>query len=161
MKKNNAGFMLVEALVMSMVILGVLIFMFIQFENISRGYDRSFHYNTIQNLYMTNEIKQYLIKSSDWDNLKEEVKIDEKKYVKITNRYDEDGTFVQLKQETNAKTIVLADEPLSLLKGYKIEELSEKMHDFINYVKVDNVEFEYRLLVEFDDGTFASLRMEA
>lgn len=160
MKKNNAGFMLVEALVMSMVIMGVLIFMFIQFENISRGYDKSFHYNNIQNIYMVNEIKEYLIEKSDWNSLKEEVDENTKKYIDITNRYT-DSTFTTLKQQTKAKTIILADETLSKLKGYKTGELSEKMNDFVNYVKVDKVDNQFRLLVEFNDETFASLRMEA
>ena len=34
MKKNNQGFMLVEALIMSTVVIGVLVFMFIQFPKI-------------------------------------------------------------------------------------------------------------------------------
>lgn len=160
MKKNNAGFMLVEALVMSMVILGVLIFMFIQFENISRGYDRSFHYNTIQNIYIVNEIKQYLIENSDWNSLKEEVDNNTKKYINITDKYT-DNTFTTLKQQAKVQTILLADESLSQLKGYRTKELSEKMNDFVNYVKVDKVDTQYRLLVEFSDETFASLRMEA
>ena len=40
--KNNKGFMLVEALVMSMIVIGTLTFMYIQFQNISRSYEKSF-----------------------------------------------------------------------------------------------------------------------
>ena len=46
MKKNNQGFMLVEFLVVSIFVLGTLIFLTIEFNNINKSYNRSFKYDT-------------------------------------------------------------------------------------------------------------------
>lgn len=157
MKKNNKGFMLVEALVMSMVVIGTLTFMYIQFQNISRSYEKSFNYNTITDLYITNEVKNYLINNSLVDTYKNEVDNNTSKYIKIGDITD--SSFVELKEKGQIKTVILANESLSGLKGKKTKDLSEKFNDFINYLKVDKEGNGYRLLIEFNDDTYASLRI--
>ena len=155
--KNNKGFMLVEALVMSMIVIGTLTFMYIQFQNISRSYEKSFNYNTITDLYITNEVKNYLINNSLVDTFKNEVDNNTSKYIKIGDITD--SGFVELKEKGQIKTIILANESLSELKGKKTKDLSEKFNDFINYLKVDKEGNGYRLLIEFNDDTYASLRI--
>ena len=157
MKKNNKGFMLVEALVMSMVVIGTLTFMYIQFQNISRSYEKSFNYNTITDLYITNEIKDYLIDNDLLDTYKDKVVGSTSKYIIIDDITD--SSFEMLKFKGQVKTILLTDESLSGLKGKKTNTLSEKFNDFINYLKVDKEEGEYRLSIEFNDDTFASLKL--
>lgn len=157
MKKNNKGFMLVEALVMSMVVIGTLTFMYIQFQNISRSYEKSFNYNTITDLYITNEIKDYLIDNDLLDTYKDKVTGSSAKYIIINDITD--SSFKMLKFKGQVKTILLTDESLSGLKGKKTNTLSEKFNDFINYLKVDKEEGKYRLLIEFNDDTFASLKI--
>lgn len=155
--KNNKGFMLVEALVMSMVVIGTLTFMYIQFQNISRSYEKSFNYNTITDLYITNEVKNYLINNCLVDTYKNEVDNNTSKYIKIGDITD--SSFVELKEKGQIKTVILANESLSGLKGKKTKDLSEKFNDFINYLKVDKEGNGYRLLIEFNDDTYASLRI--
>lgn len=157
MKKNNKGFMLVEALVMSMVVIGTLTFMYIQFQNISRSYEKSFNYNTITDLYITNEVKNYLINNNLLDTYKGKVTASSTKYTIIDDITD--SSFEMLKFKGQVKTILLTDESLSELKGKKTSTLSEKFNDFINYLKVDKEEGKYRLLIEFNDDTFASLKL--
>lgn len=157
MKKNNKGFMLVEALVMSMVVIGTLTFMYIQFQNISRSYEKSFNYNTITDLYITNEVKNYLINNNLLDTYKGKVTASFTKYTIIDDITD--SNFEMLKFKGQVKTILLTDESLSGLKGKKTNTLSEKFNDFINYLKVDKEEGKYRLLIEFNDDTFASLKI--
>ncbi len=157
MKKNNKGFMLVEALVMSMVVIGTLTFMYIQFQNISRSYEKSFNYNTITGLYITNEVKNYLINNNLLDTYKGKVTASFTKYTIIDDITD--SSFEMLKFKGQVKTILLTDESLSGLKGKKTSTLSEKFNDFINYLKVDKEEGKYRLLIEFNDDTFASLKL--
>lgn len=157
MKKNNKGFMLVEALVMSMVVIGTLTFMYIQFQNISRSYEKSFNYNTITDLYITNEVKNYLINNNLLDTYKDKVTASFTKYTIIDDITD--SSFEMLKFKGQVKTILLTDESLSELKGKKTSTLSEKFNDFINYLKVDKEEGKYRLLIEFNDDTFASLKL--
>ena len=155
--KNNKGFMLVEALVMSMIVIGTLTFMYIQFQNISRSYEKSFNYNTVTGLYITNEVKNYLINNSLVDTYKNEVDNNTSKYIKIGDITD--SGFVELKEKGQIKTVILANESLSELKGKKTKDLSEKFNDFINYLKVDKEGNGYRLLIEFNDDTYASLRI--
>ena len=157
MKKNNQGFMLVEALVMSIVIIGVLVFMYVQFQNISRSYDKSFHYNTVTGLYLTNEVKEYLTVNDLMDSLKQEVTESSKKFVIID--YEKTGSWGTLLTKGNIKTIVIADEGLTEIKGKRTSDFSEKFNDFINYIKVDKLDNEYRLLIEFSDDTYASLKL--
>ena len=70
-----------------------------------------------------------------------------------------DSSFKELINKGQIKTIVLADEALSKLKGTKTSDLSEKFNDFINYLKVDKEDNKYRLLIEFQDDTYASLKI--
>ena len=60
MKNNNKGFMLLETLIVSCIVLGVLIYMYSQFRNININYQRIFKYNTVSSLYKTNEIKKFI-----------------------------------------------------------------------------------------------------
>ena len=46
MKKNNRGFTLVETLVVSAFIVGILIFLFSQFSRLKSSYEASFEYYT-------------------------------------------------------------------------------------------------------------------
>ncbi|MBR6690703.1 MAG: hypothetical protein IKL65_05170 [Bacilli bacterium] len=59
-KKNNKGFMLAETLVVTAFVAGVLIFLFIQFSNLSNAYDDSYIYNTSEGLYALEDIKDYI-----------------------------------------------------------------------------------------------------
>lgn len=157
MKKNKQGFMLVEALVMTTVVIGVLVFMFIQFRNINRGYDRSFSYNTVPSLHYTNEIKNYLISNNKVADLINSSNSAEKRYIGVD--YSSDESWNKLIEKTGIKKIIFADEGLTRIKGEYISEFSEEFNDFINYVPVKKEVNKYRLLVEFTDGTFASLRL--
>ena len=60
MKKNNKGFLLTEACIASTFIVTVLTFLYIQFRDISRGYEQTFKYNTINALYGVNNIRNLL-----------------------------------------------------------------------------------------------------
>src|SRR5574344_1738439 len=59
-KSNNKGFMLLETLIVSTVILSTLVFLYIQFVNVKSSYEVSFRYNTIPGLYMAKEVSTYL-----------------------------------------------------------------------------------------------------
>ena len=158
MKKNNQGFMLVEALIMSVVVIGVLVFMYVQFQNISTSYDKSFSYNTVNNLYITHELKTFLNDNNYLEEIKEDIASSGTKYVNIADYSITSVVWSELKNRGNVKTILIADESLSSLKGRRTSGLSEKFNDFINYLKVDKEENKYRILVEFNDDTYASIK---
>jgi len=60
MIKNNKGFAITEVLILSTVIIGVLIFMYSQFKNINRSYQISFKYDTVEGMYLANNIINYI-----------------------------------------------------------------------------------------------------
>ena len=51
-KKNNKGFMLVETLIVATFLVTTLLFIYVQFNNITRTYDTSFRYNTVNGLIL-------------------------------------------------------------------------------------------------------------
>ena len=156
MKKDNRGFMLVEALVMSTVIVGVMVYMFIQFQSLNKNYDKSFKYNTVSGLYVTNEIKNYLSARNVIDDLASSLS----SQAYITVDYQGDNTWTALKEKANINQVIFAKENLGDLKGKKIEGISPKFRDYINYLKVNNNIGIYSILIEFKDDTYASLRIE-
>ena len=63
----------------------------------------------------------------------------------------------------NVKTLLLSIENLENLKqrvatAYVLP-FSQKFRDFIQYIKYDGMDGEYRLIVEFKDETFASIKI--
>lgn len=66
-KKNDKGFMLAETLIVTTFVASVLIYLFIQFTNLSKSYDESYIYNTTEGLYALEDIKNYMY--SDYEAL--------------------------------------------------------------------------------------------
>ena len=52
--------MLTETLIVATLLITVLLFMYVQFKNVMRSYERSFKYNTINNIYALNNAKKYI-----------------------------------------------------------------------------------------------------
>ena len=67
MKKNNKGFMLVEAIITSTVILTALIAFYSQFDKIYTKYNERNNYHDIDSLYASKEIFEFLL-SNDYYN---------------------------------------------------------------------------------------------
>ena len=72
MKKKQKGFVLVETLVVSLLVLTVLIFLFLQLNTINLNYQKSFRYNTVEGLYSANNMKVYILKNG-YENLVKEM----------------------------------------------------------------------------------------
>ncbi len=149
MKKNNKGFLLAEVFIVSGFVLGVLVYMFIQINSIIKNYNRSFSYDTVEGLYMTNEVINY-------------IKIKEKNTNTITTACSsyqiisfEDDLGEEIKRTTNIKTAILGNS--SYLKTVTNDSnITPKAQDYINYMNQKN---NCILLLEFNDDTYASLNM--
>jgi len=69
MKKNNIkGFVLAEVIIVSVVVITALTVMYMQFISVNNSYYRSFKYNTVDDLYATNNIRSF-IEDDNLDNL--------------------------------------------------------------------------------------------
>ena len=161
-KNNQKGFMLVEAFIVSTFVLGVLVFMFIQLRTVVNGYDRSFSYNTVPGIYIANEIGKFVV-NFDYENTKQTV--DNAGYViKNIDSYSEfdyavSDTWNAMLQDANVKTVIIATEDATILKEAKNGQISSKLEDYIDYLNVGNLTNRYRIIVEFNDETFASVKL--
>ena len=79
---KNKGFMLIETLVASTIILGALTFLFIQFSSIKRSYENSFKYNSIPGLYNGKILADFLSKNGT-TNLDKTLNKSTKGYVQL------------------------------------------------------------------------------
>lgn len=168
MKKNNQkGFMLVEAFIVSTFVIGILVFMFVQIRTITNGYNRSFSYNTIPGIYIANEIGKFVI-NNDYEDIKLEVdNASGDGYIIIgTDEYINpysvlNDTWIEMVNNVNVKSVVITREDAAKLKATTDEQLSSKFKQYIKALKVDNISGLYRILVEFNDETYASIILPA
>jgi hypothetical protein len=170
---SKKGFMLVETLVVSVFVVGALMFMYIQFQKIRTSYETSFKYNTINSLYAVNNIREYIL-SNGFENLV--TNLGSNGYLDLTSCpssfLTETNYCMQLLTTLNVldpegvgniNKVIFAKEDLIDLRAYLSSTpssgFSEEMKRFINGLKVDNDNNKYRLLVQFNDNTYASLKI--
>ena len=160
MIKNEKGFALTEVLILSAVVIGVLTFMFIQFKTINRSYQRSFKYDTPEGLYIANNILNY-INVDNYDMLVEQLLNTPEGYIDITNcdisLYNTSSFCEQLFTESNIEQIIFTKENPSKVK-INIKNFSSDMQDFIKQIKTVNSETDYRIIIKYTNGTFATMR---
>lgn len=155
MKKNNqSGFMLAEAFIVSAFILGVLVFMFIQINTVISGYNKSFSYNTIPGIYITREIKKFII-DNNYEAIKENIELNG--YTIIDDTYLNDIGNEMIK-DSEIKTIVLSKQDMTTLKSSTDNNISNKLFAFIETLNSDS-HFDYILIVEFTDDTYSTVNL--
>ncbi len=148
--------MLAETIVVTSFVVGVLIFLFIQFTNLTKNYNNHYEYNTVEGLYALKNIRNY-------------IKSDDVAFNKIKDRVIEYGFF-------DIKSCDIFSEKEYCLKLFELNEIDniyvtnnnfkreifDEFHDsfkmFIKKIDAEDDET-YRLLVEFDDKTFATIRV--
>ena len=154
-KMNNKGFMLMETLIVSTFLVSTLLFIYIQFNNINKTYEKSFKYNTVNSLYSLNNLKNY-ISNDGIINLKNKANTDF--YVQIndcsTDYFAYPDYCRTLINSLNIKTAILIDNDNI---EYLDNNLDQTMLDFINEIDVN---LKYSLVAEFNDNTFAYLEIE-
>lgn len=160
MIKNNKGFALTEVLIISTVVVGVLIFMYTQFKNINRSYQYSFRYDTVEGLYLTNNILQY-ISDNDYDNLVEKLEESEQKYLELEECDPEifsTSTFCDmLFTKSKVDKVLFTKENLREFKS-QMTDFDQDFQDYINQIQTSNNQTDYRIIVKYQNGTYASLR---
>lgn len=164
MKKNEKGFTLLETLIVSTFIASTLIYLFIQINNIKTSYDITFRYNTVPGLYGAQNVLSFLNKNT-YDDVKVSVENSELHYVDLT-----DGTalangsnvyYKDLIKKLNIKTVIMIKEDTTdiLTNLDQITLFTEEMKRFIKRIDSDKNENLYRLVVEYNDNTFATIKI--
>lgn len=160
MKKNRKGFTLIETLLVSTFVIGVLVYLFVQFSNIKKNYDISFERDTIPSLYYVQNIGSYL---ETVDISRITTKLTTNDYVEIEScdfMITSAAYCRELMHMANvSKAIVVTTD----LKGFqeRLQQMnnpfSETMYQYILSLSPPKIEVN-RLIVEFTNGTVASLQ---
>ena len=158
-KSNQKGFMLVEAFIVSTLVLAVLVFMFVQIRTVINGFDKSFSYNTVSGIYIANELSDY-IQARGYD---EETVENEGYIIKGYNSYESHGIDVsdiwnRMLKNTNIKNVIISTSDTTKLKSSLSAEISAGLKDYVKTLKIDGFN-EHRLIIEFNDKTYASIKM--
>lgn len=163
MKKQ--GFMLFETLVVSTVILGILIFLFVQFSAIKRNYITSFNYNTIPGLYNAKTFATFL---EDDGYVIYDFKLSNETvngYVKISCTDLKSTICNELVSYMDAKNILFVGNNISTLKNnlstsnYDRSLFSEKFRQFILTLNTVEIAGKNRLIIEYNNGTYAVINV--
>lgn len=160
MIKNNKGFAITEVLILSTVIIGVLIFMYSQFKSINRGYQYSFKYDTPEGMYLANNIVNY-INEGNYDKLVELLNNTQEGYIDITECNIDNSNLISyceaLFQKSEIEKIIFTEENLEKLKQ-NMNNFDNDLKNYINQIKTTNEKNDYRIIIKYINGTFASMR---
>jgi glyceraldehyde-3-phosphate dehydrogenase/erythrose-4-phosphate dehydrogenase len=159
-KVNKKGFVLAETITISVVVITTLVVIYTQFISVDNSYYKSFKYNNVNNLYLVNQMKTFIIESKA-TSLYDSITI-ENLYLDIT---DCSSYFVEymycdsLIKAMDAKRVIITKyNTTDLSNNVKAYDFSETLQGFIKNAKTKDLG--YRLIVEFNDDTIASLKMD-
>ncbi len=162
MKKNNKGFMITEALIVSTIVLGVLIFMYAQFRTINNGFNQTFKYNTVENIYKTNEIKKF-IETDATNNMISLLNESKNGYLNITecniSTYNDINFCKFLYDKLQIKSVLLLAEDVTNVVNGNMDDIDVGTQNFLKYIKNNYTGNYHRIVVSYEDGTYATLRI--
>lgn len=160
MKKNRQGFTLIETLLVSTFVVGTLIYLFVQFSNIKKTYDIGFERDTVPHLYYVQNIQTYL-GNTDLSNITSALETND--YIEIESCSFTIGSASYCRELMKMAGVSKAIVVTSDLEGFqeRLEQgknpFSEKMYQYILNLSPPRIEAN-RIIVEFEDGTVASLQ---
>lgn len=159
MLKKSKGFALVETLIVSTVVATILIYMFVQTNNLTTKYENSFRYNDVDDLYRLDNISKF-INSLPLDNkslIINEIDNNSKVLISLV-----DGEFTNINYFDNYE-ILLEDLSVKNLvitranvDNISTDSLSQNMKNMIK--KIDSNGSNYRLIVEFNNDNIATIQ---
>lgn len=158
MKNSKAGFLLIESLIVSTFISVTLIYVYTQFKVVYDSYTSSFYYNSVSNLYKMSNIKKFFGTSLDSSIFPV---IDASKVVELTEcpyEYTPNQDYCNsLFYNMDIAHIYIVNEDISAFKALAetSDSYDQDIINFLAYIKHGTIG--YRIIVEFNDGTFASV----
>lgn len=156
MKKiNNKGFVLIETIIVSAFVAGILIFTFIQFTSLTSSYSDSFKYNTVEDLYAVENIKNYFLSdSSALTLLNDSINPDRVKDITDCGIFTNESYCKRLLELSNIEELIVCNNYFDEKNVYVKDE---GFKEFIKKIKGTGKE-KYRLVAKFKDSTFATIR---
>jgi len=154
-KKCNSGFMLAETLIVTLFVATVLLFMFIQFSNLSKTYNESYTYNSVEDLYSLKNVKTYIENDSNaLSYIKTNVTYKKKLDISNCEIFTDKEYCLKLFELEQIDKIIVTTNKVNydLFKNYKT-----KFKKFINKIGKQG-EQKYRIIASFNKETFATIR---
>lgn len=167
-KNNNKGFILLETLIVSTFVIGVLVFLYVQFNNIKRSYDESFKYNSIPGLYGAIDIKKYF-NNIGYNTLKTELQNSSLGYIELSSSYisGDSNYYDTLTNSLNIKYILFTQDNLDTLKSYLtnnqetfITTYTSNLYEYVNRTSINSTSNNYRLFIAYNDNTYTSIALD-
>ena len=152
-KKNNKGFMLAETLIVTTFVAGVLIFLFIQFSSLSSSYNEYYNYNTTENMYALEDIKDYIMSDTNiYNKIKDNISASTYMNISSCEDFTNKDYCKKLLQLENIKELYV------MANKFNIQKLSdEDMNSFIKKISTEENET-YRLIAKFNNNSLATIR---
>lgn len=179
MKKN--GFMVVECIIASVVVLTVIILLYTQVKAVSRTYNKTYNYDNVTSLYALSNFRTFLLNGDNYDrllsayfnNLKTNSSDCEKNYVFIScsiftgtsiNYCDTLLTAMGITtSNARPRQIIFTSSDLKNLKSCNLKDdagyLRSTFVDYILSLNPEESKDKYMIIAEFDDDTLASLNV--
>lgn len=166
MKKScNKGFMLVETLIASTFLTTILIILFVQFSQVTNSYDSTFKYNTVNGMYATNNLRLYIL-ADGFNVIRTRINAAGAPfYIDLTECPTNDNYVTKvnycrkLLDSLKVEKLIVTKDNLTELKANMGSDISQEMKDFINILGTENEAGALRVIVQFTDDTYASIKM--
>lgn len=156
-KKSNQGFMLAETLIVASFISITLIYLFVQFRNINNSYSDTLMYNSVNGMYINNEIKKFITKY-DIEELSLKLAYEDKGYYDLTSCdatiFTDTAYCQEFFSRLNVKTAIYTLAKTNVVGS----DFSEKFKKFLHSIYNPNSKM-YIIASELNDGSFASLKL--
>ncbi len=157
---KNKGFMILEVLISSTFIIGVLILLYIQFINLQKNYERSFTYNTVPGLYIAKNVVNY-ISEVGYSKAIDDLNNKDNSYVNLSNIYIDGSLYSDIIKKSNIKQIILTYNNPSIIQNYlslnkNDLNFNKKFRDFIKKIP-KNEDGGYRIIIEYNNNTYATV----
>ena len=164
-KTGNKGFFLIETLVVTSVVAMAMIMLYSQMATLMDGYDLRLTYNTVDGSYAATEINKYILNdSSKYDEFTagSSAAINSYGFVAITcNSFTNISYCNDLFTNLSISKVIVTEYNTANIKTKALDEttFSDDLKLFIkNITKVEDAPAtDYRLIVAFTDGTFATV----
>lgn len=160
---KNKGFMLLETLIASTVILGALIFLYAQFSAIKRTFNTSFKYNTIPGLYEAKTLANFL-ENDGYALYINELSNSDKGYLDINDCHNSRSSLCRkILNNIDAKNVLFVSDNISTLQNdlsinnYDKSIFNEDFKNFILTMNTIENQGRYQLIISYKDNTFASI----
>lgn len=164
MKKNvrldTKGFLLMETLLVSLTIAGILLYMYVQYSRITDSYHRMSRYNSVEKIYRTGNIKRFLL--AEDDSFFEKVdKGNRTTSGKTVPGIYQVGEFDFPPESSSSLRSNFDCHSIYIVKGKaKLEEIDSSFGPFLKTLSQDVEDDTYQIIVKYNDGDFAAITLK-